>query len=123
MSQRSVLLAMLREAGPKGVSVHDLIYDRGITRAAAIVFDLKQAGHDIETVDGKRLGDGRQELARYVLRERRQPVVRRPQPGLFDDLPASASPIKFDCGCVRSADAKIWTVRCALHADAPKEAR
>ena len=122
MSQRSVLLAMLKEAGPKGVDVHDLIYNRGITRAAAVVFDLKQAGHVIDTVEGKRLPDGRTELARYVLRGRRQPVVSRPAPGLFDDLPATAVPISFDCGCERSADGKVWTLRCGRHANAPKEA-
>ncbi len=122
MSQRSVLLAMLREAGPKGVAVHDLIYDRGITRAAAIVFDLKQAGHIIDTIEGGRLPDGRTQLARYVLRGQRQPVVKRPEPGLFDDLPQPATPISFDCGCERSADGTTWTNRCEKHRRAPKEA-
>ena len=47
-SQTDVVLALLREHGT--VSAHDLTYRFGITRAAARIWDLKQAGHTIETI-------------------------------------------------------------------------
>lgn len=113
MSQAAVLLTMMREAGAKGVSVHDLIYRRGITRAAAIVFTLRERGYEIETVD-----EGNDRLARYVLvswpdgRANRPPAPPVPPP---DDpvTPASAGkPVEFWCGCVRSGDGKVWVKRC-----------
>lgn len=114
MSQGATLLKMLREEGKRGVSVHDLIYKRGITRAAAIVHQLRERGYDIQTVD-----EGAGRLARYVLvawpngEPNRPPAPPTPPP---DDpvTPASAGkPVEFWCGCARSADGKTWLNRCA----------
>jgi hypothetical protein len=62
VTQKQTVLRLLEARGFKGVGVHELIYQHGITRAAAIVHDLKGEGIDIDTVDE---GDGK--LARYVL--------------------------------------------------------
>lgn len=106
----------------KGVSGHDLIYRHGITRAAAIVFDLRADGFDIETIDGKTLDDGRKELASYRLKVPMRTLrATPPDRGLFDDLPVPDAPVMFDCGCQRSSDGRSWTVRCASHGNAPKE--
>lgn len=111
MTQKSVVVGMLREAGPKGVSVHDLIYRHGITRAAAIVHDLRtEDGMNIVTVDE---GDGK--LARYVLQGSHLERPRRPD--LEEALPLPpAKPIEWSCGCIRAADGRSWVVRCDLHA-------
>lgn len=114
MSQAAVLLTMLRQEGKRGVSVHDLIYKKGITRAAAIVHKLRDRGYDIVTVD-----EGNDRLARYVLvawpngEPNSPPAPPVPPP---DDTvtPASAGePVAFWCGCVRSGDGKVWLTRCA----------
>jgi hypothetical protein len=68
MSQRDEVLRLLVQARDHGVSAHELVYTHGITRGAAVVFDLKQEGYEIETVDEGNTPDGRQKLARYVLR-------------------------------------------------------
>lgn len=116
MSQKSVLLRLLQEAGNKGVSVHELVYRRGITRAAAIVYDLKQEGYDIETLPGGPLPDGRTQLASYRLPHAQRTKPPTPPAGLFDDLPlAPGKPIRFDCGCIRNADGKGWESRCSEH--------
>lgn len=123
MTQKSVVLGMLREAGSKGVSVHELVYRKGITRAAAIVHDLRHNdGYDIITLDPEPLPDGRTALARYVLRNARRTLPPTPPIGFFDDEPLRlATPITFECGCIRSADAKSWTTRCDRHAGTPIE--
>jgi hypothetical protein len=114
---------MLRENGEKGVSGHDLIYRHGITRAAAIVFDLRKEGWDIETVEGNEVWDGEKhvrELATYVLRVPRRTLAPSVPQGLFDDLPVPAAPLRLDCGCERSADGTRWTERCAEHQGATR---
>lgn len=62
-TQKATLLRLLNENGSRGVSVHQLIYVHGITRAAAIVHDLKKEGLEIVTID-----EGDSKLARYVLK-------------------------------------------------------
>lgn len=123
-TQKQTVLRLLREAGPAGVEVHDLVYQHGITRAAAIVWELTHLDDlggpfDIETEYGRRTRDGRRRLARYVLKgvpaqPRRIPTVEYHEWQM--DVPTPTEPIGFDCGCVRSADAKTWEVRCAAHA-------
>lgn len=119
MSQKSVLLTMLKENGAEGVSGHDLIYRHGITRAAAIVFDLKNEGWDIETFGGETLADGRKELASYRLKIPMKTLAPQMPAGLFEDLPALATPIDFDCGCQRGSDGRTWLRRCETHVNAP----
>lgn len=68
LTQRQQVLDLLRARGLKGVSAHEAVYSMGITRMAAIVFDLKAAGHRIETIDEGKAPDGRSKLARYVLK-------------------------------------------------------
>ena len=143
MTQREVVLGLLRQAGDQGVSVHDLVYRRGITRAAAIIHGLRHdEGLDIETIPGEPLPDGRVALARYRLRPERfaAPMVMRghPQEGCCqrcgepwefghrcnrstsqpepESLPlAPAQALPFDCGCVRAADGRSWQERCDGH--------
>lgn len=69
VTQNRLVLSLLRERGERGVSARELVFDHGITRAAARVYDLKESGYAIETIRGRRLDDGTQEMARYVLRE------------------------------------------------------
>lgn len=71
--QRRQVLSRLRQGGKHGVSVHDLVYVDGITRAAARVFELRADGYVIDTERGRRLSDGRTTLARYILV--REPTV------------------------------------------------
>lgn len=73
MSQREVVLALLKERGPTGVSARELIYQHGITRSAAVIHELRQTGLDIETIEPER-----GHLATYVLRG--QPPRPRPVP-------------------------------------------
>lgn len=71
MTQKATVLRLLSENGDHGVSAYNLVYGHGITRAAAIVFDLKKDGIEIESVND---GDGK--LARYVLKS----AIRPPSP-------------------------------------------
>jgi hypothetical protein len=64
VTQKQTVLMLLQTRGFKGVSVHELIYEKGITRAAAIVHDLRNEGIDIDTID-----EGDTKLARYVLHD------------------------------------------------------
>lgn len=48
-SQKDFLRRLLRERGEAGVGAHELTYQHGITRAAAIVHTLRQEGLPIET--------------------------------------------------------------------------
>lgn len=68
MTQRDLVLKLLTEAGQHGVSSHELIYTHGITRGAAVIFDLREDGYVIDTIDEGETDDGRQKLARYVLK-------------------------------------------------------
>ena len=63
MTQKQTVLQLLQARGFKGVSVYELIYEKGITRAAAIVHELRNEGIDIDTID-----EGDSKLARYVLK-------------------------------------------------------
>lgn len=125
MSQRGLVERMLREMGNDGVSNHSLIYTHGITRAAAIIHELRQDGWSIETRQHtQRLQDGRVPLAHYILRaEPGRPAVapqaRRMVPAdTYVDLP-EPSPLTFPCGCVRSADGRDWLERCYKHMSRP----
>ena len=113
MTQRDVVLKMLREAGAEGVSAHDLVYAKGITRGAAVIFALRGEGHAIATTDEGTLPDGRKRLARYILQERvlappRPPTDPRPEPQPYRSL-------GFNCGCVRAEDGMSWALRCTIH--------
>lgn len=116
MSQERLVLRMLRERGAAGVSNHELVYRHGITRAAAIVHDLRHNhGLEIETRDEGETQDGRQKLCRYVLvgvPEQLKPQA--PAEPQYDFGPAR--PLDFGCGCVRSADGRSWESRCDDHA-------
>jgi len=69
--QKAFILRLLRERGSRGISVHELVYEHGITRAAAAIHELrKESGIEIETLDE---GDGK--LARYILKEAIRPPV------------------------------------------------
>lgn len=108
MSQLSVVLGLLQESGARGVSAHDLVYEHGITRGAAIINILRDHGYDIVTENDGRTADGRQKLARYVLRGapgRKPPVAELPP----------ATNLAFGCGCVRSANGRDWELRCITH--------
>jgi len=48
-SQREEILRPLQEAGPRGVSRADLIFNRHFTQCGARVDELKQAGHIIRS--------------------------------------------------------------------------
>jgi hypothetical protein len=121
VSQRTVVIGLLRQAGDKGVSVHDLVYRRGITRAAAIIHGLRHdEGMDIETVPGAPLEDGRTGLARYVLHDKPRDHMLGEDTVRVEATPEGftigpARPIEFDCGCVRSGDGRSWTQRCEKH--------
>lgn len=68
MSQRDAVLQLLVDAKAKGVSAYELVYVHGITRGAAVVFDLREEGYVIDTLDEGETANGKQRLARYVLR-------------------------------------------------------
>jgi hypothetical protein len=108
MSQLQVVLGLLRERGPRGVSAHELIYEHGITRGASIINILRDHDYDILTVDDGKTADGRQKLARYVLRG----APGRTQPNA--ELPPAAD-LPFPCGCVRSRSGQGWLARCLTH--------
>lgn len=119
MSQLGIVRRLLKEAGPKGVSAHRLLTEFGITRAAAYVYDLRQEGMNIATIDDGDLADGRSKMARYVLRNS-QPAMCT----VFDAADPAfngsmvAKEISFDCGCVRSVDGRYWGKVCVRHAGA-----
>lgn len=50
-TQRRVVERLLRTRGAAGVGAHELTYQHGITRAAAIVHTLRRHGWDIETIE------------------------------------------------------------------------
>lgn len=68
-TQRQTILALLTQRGRYGVSAHEAIYDMGITRLAAIVFDLRKDGYNIISVDEPDLPNGQKRLQRYVLQK------------------------------------------------------
>jgi hypothetical protein len=114
MSQKKIVLMLLRERGPAGVSSHELIYRYGITRGAAVVHVLRhEDGFDIETRDEGETPDGKQRLARYILKNggRKSPAPPPDEP--FELPPPSKLPLP--CGCVRSADGRGWEYRCEGH--------
>lgn len=70
MTQQERVLRLLVEAKEHGVSAHELVYTHGITRGAAVIFDLRNGtpAYEIETIDEGTTPDGRTKLARYVLK-------------------------------------------------------
>jgi hypothetical protein len=54
--QRTEILRLLREAGPRGVSKEFLIFDMHMTQCGARVFELERMGYQIrhESRDGER---------------------------------------------------------------------
>lgn len=132
MSQREEVIIALRNAGEKGVENHDLIYRMGITRAPAIIFELRAQGWTIDTVDGEPVSGGRIGLCTYILRAeggaapeppgaRRAEAVRLTRERAEEDVRARfeampAAPLTLPCGCVRSADGRRWEERCQKHA-------
>jgi hypothetical protein len=70
VTQHEKVLRLLIEAGEHGVSAHELVYTHGITRGAAVIFDLRngEPAYEIDTIDEGTTPDGRSKLARYVLR-------------------------------------------------------
>lgn len=120
MTQRTVVERILRESGE--VRVHTLIYRFGITRAAAVIEELRKDGWDIETLGGQG------ELATYRLRSAAAPQrsAARPETAMEramrehfhrEEAPAPqvAVSLVVPCGCVRSADGRRWDSRCAKH--------
>lgn len=61
MTQKAMVLRLLEARGFKGVSAHELIYQHGITRGAAVIHQLREEGIEIETSGGEG------ELATYTL--------------------------------------------------------
>lgn len=107
MTQREEVLRLLQDRGTQGVSAHELIYELGITRAAAVIWELRHDGYPITTLDEGLLPDGRRRLARYILEDgRRAPDPIAGPPGRRLGLP---------CGCVREADGRSWVRRCSTH--------
>lgn len=139
MTQKDRILRLFRERGPRGISAHELVYEQGITRGAAAVFELRLEGHNIETIDEGTLPDGRRRLARYILHETppaapvpmRLEISARSPAHPANGAPRSESPLvryegearelrplRLPCGCVRAADGRSWQSRCASHAEA-----
>lgn len=117
MSQRGVVLRLLRERGKEGVSAHELVYSFGITRSAAIVHDLRHdEGMNIVTLEEGTLENGGKRLARYVLKPGQPPPEPRPAAVqmTFEPPPAPVK-VTFPCGCVRAEDGRAWESRCASH--------
>lgn len=73
MTQNQALLRLLRLRGPEGVTPLDALRELGCFRAAARVWELKAAGHDIRT-DEALLPTGKK-VARYVLVEEPQQLA------------------------------------------------
>ena len=62
------VLSMLQRRTSRGITAMDALAELGTMRLAARIYDLRMAGHDIET----RMEDtGSAKIARYVLRKRR----------------------------------------------------
>lgn len=80
MSQRETVLDLLVRSGEQGVSAYELVYVHGITRGAAAVFDLREEGYVIDTLDEGMTDDGKQKLARYVLRAAPDGEMPKPEP-------------------------------------------
>lgn len=127
MSQRGLVLRMLRERGSVGVTAHELNYRHGITRSASIIFDLRQEGYEIRTQDEGDTEDGRSRMARYTLvswpaEARLEPSGQRrlvgagfsPPPEAPLELPEPKA-LDLPCGCARSADGRSWLRRCERH--------
>lgn len=87
-SQKDLVRRLLKERGSTGVGAHELTYQHGITRAAAIVHTLRTEEHlPIET----RQKQGEQ--ATYILRPRQPVAPRKPDvPGQTGLLPDSELP-------------------------------
>lgn len=111
MTQRETVLRELSKAGKAGVSARTLNYEFGITRSAAVVFELRAEGYDIETIDLGLLPDGRRAMAKYVLKTKSQPMFAETH---FASAPTGK--LALDCGCVRTADGLTWETSCARHA-------
>jgi Helix-turn-helix domain len=114
MSQRGLILRLLREAGPEGVDAHELIYVFGITQPATRVFELREQGHDVETIDRGTTDDGRRRLCTYVLRGAQGSA--KPSP-VDMGPPAQSIALALPCGCVRAPSGMGWESRCDLHAN------
>lgn len=69
MTQTDRVLDLLREQGPNGITPLDALEVVGSFRLAARINDLRNAGHDIETITDRTPGGAK--VARYVLHERR----------------------------------------------------
>lgn len=69
-SQNEALLRLLRRAGPEGVTALEALREVGTLRLASRVFDLRAAGHEVQT-EMIRLEGGKR-VARYTLREQAQ---------------------------------------------------
>lgn len=125
MTQQTVLIKLLRDAGPAGVSVHDVVYQHGITRAAAIVHDLRDAGWVIDTHEPAGMASaGARRLATYVLRQEpgQPPQPAHNGPGRPQAVPVAststlppATDLRLPCGCVRAASGMAWLARCQRH--------
>ena len=70
MSQSDAILEHLKAGN--SITPVDALRDFGCFRLAARIDDLRQRGHDIETVTEKRNG---KKYARYLLRETQQQLV------------------------------------------------
>lgn len=92
-SQRETILALLRIAGPHGVSRADLIFNYRFTQCGARIDELKRAGYVIKS----ELREGEQ-YVRYVLKSEPRPEQEgdrdwyerqagKPRPRATDDLP------------------------------------
>lgn len=109
MSQRALVLRLLREAGSAGVDTHELIYVYGITQPASRINELRNDGHDITTIDRGTADNGKKRLCTYILKGAPgRKITAQPED--------PAKPLSFDCGCVRSASGMGWDKRCERHA-------
>lgn len=70
-TQQELVLAMLRRAGPRGITPLQALEQARCMRLAAVVHRLKADGHDISN-EGATVGPEAKHVARYVLHE--QPV-------------------------------------------------
>lgn len=68
-TQQEQVLALLREAGPAGLTPLQALEHARCMRLAAVVHRLKAEGHHIETTPAT-VGPDRKHVARYVLHER-----------------------------------------------------
>lgn len=112
MSQRNLVLRLLREAGPEGVDNHALVYVFGVTRAASIVHGLRIDGHPVDTIDRGFAPDGKRRLCTYVLRGAQPSQV---APAIPSEPGAPAPELPLPCGCIRAAGGMAWKSRCERH--------